>query len=373
MERVQTAEIIKDLNKKMVILVGPRQAGKTWLAKHIAQHFSSPVYLNYDQLSDRQIIEAQNWLPSIDLLILDELHKMPGWKNYLKGLYDTKPDSMRILITGSARLDIFNHIGDSLAGRYFRHRLLPLSPAELNQAKQPVNLDQLLVRGGFPEPYFAPSDIDAQRWRLQYLNSMLSTDVFEFDKIQNIKAMQLIFNLLRRRVGSPVSYQSLAEDAAVSPATVKKYIEILEALYMVFRISPFSKNIARSLLKEPKIYFFDTGLVDGDAGAQLENLTAVSLLKHVYAKYDYYAEDYQLHYLRTKEGQEVDFALVKNEQVEQMIEVKTSDHAVAPALAAFHKKYDYPAVQIVKHCRHETIRNQIQILKAENFLKSLIL
>jgi uncharacterized protein len=185
--------------------------------------------------------------------------------------------------------------------------------------------------------------------------------------------MQLIFNLLRRRVGSPVSYQSLAEDTAVSPATVKKYIEILEALYMVFRISPFSKNIARSLLKEPKIYFFDTGLVDGDAGAQLENLTAVCLLKHVYAKYDYYAEDYQLHYLRTKEGQEVDFALVKNEHVEKMIEVKTSDQAVAPALSAFHKKYNYPAVQIVKHCRHETIRNQIPILKAENFLKSLLL
>src|SRR5262245_9070273 len=114
MERIQAAEIIKDLNKKMVILVGPRQAGKTWLAKNIASQFSSPLYLNYDQLSDRQTIEAQNWLPSIDLLILDELHKMPAWKNYLKGLYDTKPESMRILITGSARLDIFNHIGDSL-------------------------------------------------------------------------------------------------------------------------------------------------------------------------------------------------------------------------------------------------------------------
>ena len=362
MERVQTAAIIEDLNKKMVILVGPRQAGKTWLAKHIARQFSSALYLNYDQMSDRKVIEGQNWLPSTELLILDELHKMPVWKNYLKGLYDTKPASMRILVTGSARLDIFNHIGDSLAGRYFRHRLMPLSPAELSQANMPVSINKLLTRSGFPEPYLTENDIDAERWRLQYLNSMLSTDVFEFDKIQNIKAIQLIFNLLRHRVGSPVSYQSLAEDAAVSPTTVKKYIEILEALYMVFRITPFAKNIARSLLKEPKIYFFDTALVEGDEGAKLENLVAVCLLKHVYAKYDYQAEDYQLHYLRTKEGQEVDFALVKNDEVEQMIEVKASDHSLSKALVTFHKKYAYPAVQIVKHCRHETIHGQISSL-----------
>ncbi len=371
MDRVQIPYIIKDLNKKMVFLVGPRQAGKTWMAKQIAQTFSSSLYLNYDQVSDRKIINDQHWLPSLDLLILDELHKMPGWKNYLKGFYDTKPDSMRILVTGSARLDIFNHLGDSLAGRYFRHRLMPLSPAELMQTKMPIDIEKLLRRGGFPEPYLAENDVDAERWRLQYLNSLLSTDIFEFDQVQNIKAMQLIFNLLRHRVGSPVSYQSLAEDTAVSPATVKKYIQILEALYIVFRVTPYSKNIARSLLKEPKIYFFDTALVEGNEGAKLENLTAICLLKYIYAKYDYQAEEYHLHYLRTKDGQEVDFALIKKDEVTQMIEVKTSNHSLAPSLLSFHKKYGYPAVQIVKNCRHEMIQDQIMLLKAETFLKSL--
>ena len=123
MQRIQKTAILKDLDKKIVLLVGPRQAGKTWLAKDIAQDFSRSVYLNYDQVLDRKIIQDQSWLESTEILVLDELHKMPNWKNYLKGLYDTKPQSMRLLVTGSARLDIFDQLGDSLAGRYFRHRL----------------------------------------------------------------------------------------------------------------------------------------------------------------------------------------------------------------------------------------------------------
>jgi predicted AAA+ superfamily ATPase len=90
--------------------------------------------------------------------------------------------------------------------------------------------------------------------------------------------------LLRTKVGSPISYQAIAEDVAISPSTVKKYIDILEALYIVFRVTPFAKNIARSLLKKPKIYFFDTSLVKADAGVQFEYLVAVCLLKHVYGK-----------------------------------------------------------------------------------------
>jgi predicted AAA+ superfamily ATPase len=373
MRRIQTTAILNDLDKKMVLLVGPRQAGKTWLAKQIAQSFSSSIYLNYDQLNDRPLILAQNWLPGMELVILDELHKMPDWKNYLKGLYDTKPAATKLLVTGSARLDIFNHVGDSLAGRYFRHRLLPLSPAELYQAGMPVDLDKLLKRGGFPEPYLADNDIDAQRWRLQYMNSLLGTDIFEFDSIQHIKAMQLIFNLLRRRVGSPISYQSLAEDVAVSPTTVKKYIQILEAVYIVFRVTPCSNNISRSLVKEPKIYFFDTALVEGDDGVKLENLVATCLLKHVYAKYDYEAAEYELHYLRTKDGEEVDFAISNKGIIEKIIEVKASSDKLSAALAKFNKKYAYPAVQIVKNLRHEFIQNDIEIVRAENFLRSLLL
>lgn len=373
MNRIQTQLILKDLEKKMVLLVGPRQAGKTWLAKEIARSFKNSVYLNYDQISDQKIIQAQSWLPTVDLLIFDELHKMDNWKNYLKGVYDTKPETMRILVTGSARLDTYDQYGDSLAGRYFRHRLLPLSLAELTQVGEDASIDKLLERGGFPEPYLADDVIEANRWRIQYMNSLLSTDVFEIDVIHNIKAMRLVFNLLRTRVGSLLSYQSLAEDVATSPSTIKKYIQILEALFVVFRVTPYAKNIARSLLKEPKLYFYDTGLVEGDEGAKLENLVAVSLLKHVSAKVDYKAEEYTLHYLRTKEGVEVDFALAYQDKIEQIIEVKWSNEGAARSLVHFHEKYHYPAVQVVRWLHHEHHEKEIKILRAESFLAGLFL
>jgi predicted AAA+ superfamily ATPase len=298
---------------------------------------------------------------------------MKNWKNFLKGVYDTKPKSMRILVTGSVRLNIYNQLGDSLAGRYFRHRLLPFSLAEIRQVGEEVKIDRLIERGSFPEPYLALDTVEAQRWRLQYINSILSTDIFEIDKIYNVKAMQLVFNLLRHKVGAPVSYQSLAEDVAVSPTTIKKYIQILEELYIVFRVTPYSKNIARSLLKEPKLYFFDTGLVQGDEGAKLENLVAVSLLKHVYGLTDYQAKEYTLHYLRTKDGVEIDFILACQEKIESIIEVKLSDRVPTRALVNFKERYNYPAIQLVKLLRHEFEQNEIKILSAEKFLSKLFL
>lgn len=373
MRRIQFNNIIKDLSHKMVLIAGPRQVGKTYIAKQIAKEFKSPVYLNYDSIVDRKIIIDQSWLTKTDLLIFDELHKMAEWKNYLKGIYDTKPDHMHILVTGSARLDIYNHIGDSLAGRYFLHRLLPLSPAELKQLNITYLLEDLITKSGFPEPFFASEKVEADRWRLQYVNSLLTTDVFDFDKVQNIKALRTIFDLLRTKVGSPVSYQSLAEDVAISPMTVKKYIQIMEALYIIFRITPFSNNIARSLLKEPKIYFFDTALVNGNEGVKWENLTALCLLKHTYGKIDYLAENYALHYLRTKEQEEVDFALVKDGKIEKIIEVKSTNSELSKALLSFSKKYDLNAIQTVKELRQERMVDGIPIVKLENFLTELYL
>lgn len=373
MKRYQKEAILRDLQKKMVLLAGPRQAGKTTLAKEIAKEFSSSIYLTYDRSEDRKMIANESWLPSVELLIFDEIHKMPDWKNYLKGVYDTKLTNQKILVTGSARLEVFNAVGDSLAGRYFLNRLLPLSPAECEKVHVGFTLDQFLERGGFPEPFLEESLIEANRWRLQYVDSLLRVDVLDFENIQNLNAIRLVFELLRERVGSPISYVSIAEDVSISPHTVKKYIEILEVLYIVFRLTPFSNNIARSLQKEPKIYFFDIGLVKGNEGIKFENLVAFCLLKHAYAKVDYLAENYSLHYLRTKEHQEVDFALVRDNQIEKIIEVKNSNHSVSPGIKYFHTKYQIPAVQIVKNLRYGKVENGIEIIQGLDFLKNLYL
>lgn len=373
LHRQQKAAILRDLEKKIVLLAGPRQAGKTWLAKDIGNQFSHTLYLNYDDQEHRGIIREKGWLPNVELLILDELHKMPQWKNYLKGLFDTRPPTMKILVTGSARLETFNQMGDSLAGRFFLHRLLPLSPAELHQTHQPYQIDHLLERGGFPEPYLAENSVEADRWRLQYVDSLLRNDVLDFQSIQHLRAIQTVFDLLRTKVGSPISYTGIAEDVAISPTTVKKYIHILEALFIVFRITPFSKNIARSLLKEPKIYFFDTGLVKGNHGAKFENFMAQCLLKHVYGKTDYEGKPYALHYIRTKEQLEIDFAVTQDNTIELLIEAKYKSQLLDKSHLRFKDKYTLPYCQVVKAIPQSHSKQGVPLICADHFLKTLYL
>ena len=371
MHRAQIKQILKDLDKKMVFLVGPRQVGKTWMAKQLMASFHEAVYLNYDNAEDRHIIENQSWFRDVPLLVLDELHKMKDWKNFIKGVYDVKEASLKILVTASARLQTYRHVGDSLSGRFFAHHLMPFTLAELEQNKETIAFDTLLERGGFPEPLLSDSAVDVKRWRAQYVDSMISSDVNELKPIENINSMRLILALLRKRVGSCISYQSIAEDVKVAPNTVKNYISLLESLYVIFCIRPYSKNIARSLLKEPKIYFFDNGLVDGGIGAKLENWVALSLYKHALVKNDQLGESNKLHYLRTKEGKEVDFCLVNDDGLLELIEVKSSDKTVSASLNYFSKKYNVPGVQLVKSLRQEFVRDDINVQNAEKYLKQL--
>ena len=370
MKRTQQALIKKDLARKMVFLTGPRQVGKTSLAKAIAADYKPSIYLNYDSLADRKIIADMAWLPSTDLLILDELHKMPEWKNYLKGLYDTKPEPLQILVTGSARLETFRQSGDSLAGRFFRHRLNPLSLAEIPDADEHT-LNLLLERGGFPEPYLAESLDESNRWRLQYIDGLIRTDILDFEQVHDFRAIQLTLELLQNRVGSPLSYSSLARDVSVSPNTIKRYIEIFEALYIIFRVTPYHRNIARSLQKDAKIYFYDTGMVKGNDGVKFENLVAISLLKHLNAIEDYQGKRTALRMMRTKEQKEIDFVLVIDEEPVQMLEIKLSDSSMSPSLRYFYKKYNIPAVQLVKNLKHERLDNGIEVRRALDYLSQL--
>lgn len=367
MNRQQTQAILRDLHKKMVFISGPRQAGKTWLAKELMRSFPSALYLNWDNPQDRELMARQAWDRSTELLVFDEVHKMPQWKNYLKGLWDTREEGRRILVTGSARLETFRQSGDSLAGRYYHHRLFPFTPAELNAQRASYPLERYLARGGFPEPFLAEDEVEAQRWRRQYLDGLIREDILQYENIYQLKAMNLLVELLRRRVASPLSYQSLSEDIDVAPNTVKHYIEILELLYIVFRIYPYQDSIARSLKQQPKLYFFDPALVEGE-GQRLENLVAMSLYRQCCLLEDTDGLRRRLAYLRTKEGREVDFIVVKEGKPGMMVEVKRSDREIDPNLRYFHERYGLEGIQAVADLRLESAAGPLQVRRLLDFL-----
>jgi uncharacterized protein len=373
MKRYLHDQILKDLKKKMVIITGPRQVGKTYLAKEVMRAFPNPQYLNNDNDSDRRIIKQRSWRLDSGLIVFDEIHKMKKWKIYLKGTFDSRAEGQAILVTGSARLETYRQSGESLAGRYLHLRLHPLSVKELAGSLAPFEAVEKFNRlGGFPEPFLSGSEEEASRWRNQYYTDLVREDILEFGRIQEIKAVRHLVELLRQRVGSPLSYVSLAQDLQLSPNTVKKYIAILESLYIVFLVRPFHKNIARSILREPKLYFFDSGYLKADEGVRLENTCAVCLLKHVQYLCDARGNDIALNYIRTKDGKDTDFVIVQDGAPQVLIEVKASENRPAKSLVYFAGRFpSAQAVQLVHHLRQEEHQAGVHILRAGDWLANL--
>ena len=378
MKRYLDDLIARDLAKKMVFVTGARQVGKTTLSRMLLTR-KPGQYLNYDVADDRAVILGAHWSPQGKLLVLDEIHKMPDWKPWLKGVVDGKPEQQQLLVTGSARLDTFRQAGESLAGRFFAWRLHPISVREwcVQTGAAPADaLTHLLVRGGFPEPCLAESDDEAQRWRRQYFDGLIRNDVLEFSRLYELTAMRLFTELLRQRVGSPLSLASIARDLNVSPITLKRYLEILEALYIVFVVRPWHHNIARATLQAPKIYFFDTGLVQGDDGVRFENAVACHLLKHLHWQQDSQGKEVDLHYLRTKDGAEVDFCLSHKapagDTLTHLIECKLGDSKPHRALVRFAAQWtDAEAVQVVRNLRNEQTHGPVHIRQAAGWLLGL--
>jgi len=367
--------IQRDLNKKMVFLTGPRQAGKTTVAEMIAQHQPNALLLNFDVHSDRAIIQGQSWDPTAPLVVFDELHKMPNWRTWLKGVYDGRSPSQAILVTGSTRLDAFRQAGESLAGRYYAWRLMPLTVQELVHAgrlEPEEALARLLERGGFPEPFLTPNPSNADRWRKLYLEGLIRDDILEFSRIQDIRTMRLFVDVLRACVGSTVSLASIVRDLQVSHAKLSSYLSILEALHIVFVIRPHHKNIGRSLLKEPKVYFYDTGLVTGSEGARFENAVATMLHAHCLFQADALGKDTELRYIRNKDGNEVDFVLTDRDIPTHFVEAKWQDPKPARYLMKLAKAFpEADTIQLVRHLRHRHHTAGVWIEPAATWLAAL--
>ena len=366
--RYLAAQTRSDLERKMVFVSGPRQVGKTTLARHLLADAAG--YLNWDVPEHRDAI-LRGRLPATELLVFDELHKYRQWRGFLKGLYD-RQDGRRILVTGSGRLDYYRHGGDSLQGRYHHLRMHPLSVAELGIDDMP-GLTRLLDRGGFPEPYLSDSPDAAQRWSREYRARLVEDEIADLESVADLGALQLLAVRLSDLVGSPLSVNGLREDLQVSHGTLSRWLEIFERLYAIVRIAPFGAPAVRAVKKAQKHYHYDWLPVAGRA-ARFENLIALHLLKWVHYEQDVRGRELDLRYFRDVNGREVDFVLTERGAPTHLIEVKWSDRPPDRALRYLSQRFPDAAAHQISATGTDDYRTPdgIRVQPALQFLRSLV-
>lgn len=370
MNRYIESHIIKDLQSKMVFIGGPRQVGKTTLSQAISKKINvahantlQQTYFNWDVDEDKIDILKKKWNKKAPLIIFDELHKYPRWKSWIKGVYDIKPSHQNYLVTGSAKLDVYKRGGDSLLGRYHYWRLHPFTLDEL-----PSDIDKedayqrLLTLGGFPEPFLKNDEREARRWRRERLDKILREDVRDLEQIKQLSLLDLLLKSLSVRVGNMIVYSNLASDLQISPNTVKNWLMLLERMYVVFSIKSYTKKIARAIQKPPKVYFYDNADVMDAHGPRLENLVATHLLKRLHFIEDYFGYRCSLHYIRDKDGREVDFVTIIDDKVYDLIEVKQSDDTISSSLKYYQKLLKPKnAVQLVSQLSRTFDQDEIRV------------
>lgn len=401
MKRIYQKVVSQHLStlRQMVFLMGPRQVGKTTLSHESAEDWDNHFYLTWDNPTDRLLfiegpkaVAKQAGLEEIlehtPVLIFDELHKFKKWKLFLKGFFDLYEKKTKIIVTGSARLNVYKRGGDSLMGRYFYYRVHPLSVAEIvspNLIEEEIRLpspisqndwEALLEHGGFPEPFLQRSKAFSKRLKSLRKDQLFREDIRDGTRIQELAQLELLAEILRLQAAESMDYQSLAKKVGVSSDTIRRWIEVLKSFYYCFSIQPWSKNISRSLIKEPKLYLWDWSLID-EEGHRNENLVASHLLKAVHFWTDRGLGEYGLYYLRTKDKLETDFLVTKNKKPWFLVEVKTKAKGLSPALFhfqnetgaphAFQVAFDLPFVN--KNCFEE--KGPI-LVPARTFLSQLV-
>jgi len=363
--RYITQHVIEDLKKKMVFIGGPRQVGKTTTAQSIlSEHYDTGRYFNWDYDEDRQDLLQKKWRKSDILLVFDEIHKFPRWKNWIKGIYDVLHGQHSFLVTGSARLDVYRRGGDSLMGRYHYWRLHPFTLDEIPKNISPEDaFERLMTVGGFPEPFLENDERSSRRWRRERFDRILREDIRDLESVRNIQLLSLLLDLLRSRVGGLTNYSNLANDLQVSSKTVKSWLAVLERMYLVFTVRPFTKSLPRAVLKPPKVYFFDNGDIIGNEGARFENLVATSLIKRLHFLEDRDGYRYELRYIRDKEGREIDFAIVKDGVLIELIETKYADDKISRSLVYYAKRLNpQKATQIVAKLKRPYDKGNINVV-----------
>ena len=359
----------------MVIVSGPRQSGKTTFSRQMAANFANTVYFNWDTFSDRKLFAADPAFftklnradESKPLVIFDEIHKYRKWKNYLKGIFDEYGKDYQFMITGSGRIDIANKGGEALTGRYFHMNLFPFTLSELaghnrnfGQFKTSPNRHfdtsdhhtakrlwhNLTKFSGFPEPFVRGDEAFYRRWSNDYARQIIRDDIRTMFDLKNIDALELLFSLLPSKIGSPFSISGAAQNLQVTYETIKSWMRLLDAFYITFTIPTWTRKIARSILKEKKTYLFNYVEIE-DTGARFENMVALELWCAVNRWTQKGEGRFGLAFLKTKDGDEVDFLITNNEKPFLLVETKLSDDNASKAMLMFQNKLTIPAVQLV--------------------------
>jgi predicted AAA+ superfamily ATPase len=337
--------VVSDLKQKMVFIGGPRQTGKTTLAKHILESMYSgdrkSRYLNWDSIEDREAILRESFPGGSGPLVLDEIHKYADWRRTVKGLFDKRGEELSIIVTGSARLDYYRRGGDSLQGRYHFWRLAPFSLAELKSSSSGT-LNDLLHFGGFPEPFLLASESEARRWSREFRTRIIREDLRDLQAVHDLDKIELLSLRLPELVGSPLSLNALREDLQVSHQSVDRWIGMLENLYALFRVHPFGAPRIKAVKKEAKHYMFDWTTVR-DRGARFENLVACHLLKWCWLREDTEGRQVELRYFRDIDRREVDFVVVEDGVPVVFVECKSSESETSRSLK--YLKGKFPAVR----------------------------
>lgn len=390
-KRYTEQKIVSDLARnKMVFIGGPRQVGKTTLAQRIGtRYYRHSQYLLFDDRQDRKVIIAQTFNKNADLVIFDELHKYRHWKNYLKALYDKRKNDFHILVTGSARLDVYRHGGDSLMGRYYYYRLHPFSAAEALQlpitfvvgseldfpdptADSQEVISRLMKGGGFPEPFFDSTEAVIKRFQANRVDRLVREDIRDLEAIQDLSAMHILVSLLPSKVGSPLSLNALREDLEVSHRAISRWMEILERFYYHFRIRPYTEKVIRSLRKEPKMYLWDWSEIENES-IRFENLIASHLLKFCHWLYDGQGIKADLWYLRDVDGHEVDFLVTIDHKPWFAVEVKRDESKSSKHLGYFATRLSIPYLYQVILTPGTYIQDKnVTVVSADRFLGGLV-
>ena len=382
--------------RQMLFLSGPRQVGKTTLARTFSTN-----YLNWEEKETRLLImkgaravgnslALDEGRDSGKIVVFDEIHRFQKWKSFLKGFFDIYEKSAKIFATGSAKMDVYKRGGDSMMGRYFPYRIHPFSVAEL--LSQSIPDEKTIVRpprkiadsewsallefGGFPEPFVNRQQRFLRKWRSLRMDQLFSQDIRDLTKTVEVDQIEALAMILANRTGEQLVVASLAQEVTASEPTVKKWVSILKSLYYGFTVKPYYKNIESSIRKTPKWYLRDWSGVS-DPGKRAETFVACHLLKAVECWTDLGFGDFDLFYLRDRKKREVDFLVTRDKRPWFLAEVKKSDTAISGNLDFFQKatgaKHAFQVVLDLEYVAEDCFGKGFpSVVPARTFLSQLV-